>query len=255
LRQNKKKKEEEKMSSVKTAFKYNKKVCIIPYEKLSNYISANKNNFDSHLEVNNENERSGIIAKDETGPDGVPSESSTAGPSLDFGLRTLFSDKDQFNNAMGLCYMLNLDPEKNINDRDLLLYTQDHSKACPKDVLHMYHILEVSEVPLSLIRNIKLRNVLSHLRGLREEEEEELEEDKAGQSMSELAENTATSKSSEDLSTNSSGSNSPMRRAWINRLKNQTRHPQKRGAQKRNACEPEHKKGKKKSTSDWINLF
>lgn len=134
------------MNSVKTGLKYNKKVYIIPHDKLGDVMSK-------HTQANTGQEEQQQQQHEKQQQD----EQMTAttlpdNASLANDLQTKLSTHN-FNNAMAISYMLGFDPKANATHRDILLYTQLPDYPPPENIVDLYHTLDSKRVPLHLLSN------------------------------------------------------------------------------------------------------
>ena len=248
------------MNYAKPALKFNRKVYIVPYDKLSNIADEG---------VKPQQQKQKQHHKEPSG------DSETADlPTLmdkDSGLQSILTSNDQFQNAMAICYMLHLKPHENPQDKELLLFTQDGTRSPPKDLLHFYHTLEVAEVPLSLIKNVKLRKVLQHFRRMREAGQEDDDDDEEYDDEETTEDNEKDVKEvrsrtlipntkrghhgSKELKTDRTNLTEPtLHKLWDNRAR-----IQKAPSQKRSPKVPKDRRKVRKTPSvddkKWISLF
>ena len=143
--------------------KFGRKVCIVPFEKMHSVLPPQTDN--------------GTVDKDEQHDNKKVDEKEITEKKLADAVKELFPSDDHFRKAMAITYMLNLDPAAVPVDRHFLLYTQVEGHIPPKQAVHLYHTLDVADVPLTLISNSTLSKTLKKLRTLREEEEVEEEDE------------------------------------------------------------------------------
>jgi hypothetical protein len=145
------------MSSQKSTLKFNRKVYIIPAEKMSTTVQKSTDNENSNVNVENETVDNSIESKD------VVLDPSATWDSFKNILNT-----DQYNNVMAISHMLHYNPEKNADDRRSLLFTQDITPApkVPHDIVTLYHKVENAKIPKHLITNPIMRRNLQHMSSL-----------------------------------------------------------------------------------------
>ena len=221
----------------RSVIKYGRKVCLVPFEKISSIMASSRQqpqqtSRDDNIEVKSVDEKERTKGSDED----FKNVTET--------VKLMFPSKESFEKAMALVYMLKLDPAHNQTDKDFLLYTQKEEVAPPKNAVHLYHTLDVADVPLTLIGNGVLARTLKKMRQLKEDDEEDDgyddEDDDLGEKESEL-----------------------LRKAWLHYVKRfgkNNNNGKKRTAKSQEDGEKkpkiDKKRGKKKPVDNgWIDLF
>jgi hypothetical protein len=145
------------MSSQKSTLKFNRKVYIIPAEKMSTTVQKSTDNENSNVNVENETVDNSIESKD-----------VVLDPSATWDSFKNILNADQYNNVMAISHMLHYSPEKNVDDRRSLLFTQDITPApkVPHDIVTLYHKVENAKIPKHLITNPIMRRNLQHMSSL-----------------------------------------------------------------------------------------
>ena len=213
-----------------TAMKFNRKVCIVPFEKFNT---------------------------EQTTRDFTPlNDKHESEQRMEETVSHLFDKHtEQYRNSMALVYILKLDPISKKSDRDFLIFTQREGSLPPKDIISIYHDLDIAEVPSSLISNKGLVKSLNRLRRLKEEEEEE--------------EDDSYDDDDDDDVNYSAREVDAMRKAWLAHSKGNyiKQHSKHNINAKRKVSDPSKKtvvkKGKtdnkrnqeRQEQKDWINLF
>lgn len=261
------------MNTVKTGFKFNKKVYIIPFDKFDSVMESMGNSDVQKTTINNSDAGKDTGQRDvsydvsqehshtqkqqqqqqETATPHTPQPDS----SLD-KLRQVLTPT-QFNNAMAIGYMVGFEPGTTSDYTTSLIYTQKDSSKPPSNIVELYHLLDKHDVPLHLIGNTTLQSRMKEMSHLTTDASDEASDD---------TDDASADETDEDI----------LKRAWIYYTKAQDRKRKqaakhgKRNAKKlaseniklKDATTPQH--NNKPSTSkynshnqsevnDWIDLF
>jgi hypothetical protein len=227
------------MNNFKTTLKFNKKVYIVPVEKLSNLKDMER----MSKQVQENESLSKGIHNYENEPGQEVSENldrdvDLTEPSLnDNTASTTFSTfknkltQQQYNNIMAIAHMINLNPETSEKDRESLLFTQNlqHLQKTPANIADLYHMIDNAKVPRYLITNGTMRRALDKMATLQE---------------------PVTDSDSSSLSSVDEDESDTLKRAWIyyarNRDKKRRLLKKEREIQKKKRNKEEKKKKKKK---------
>ena len=162
------------MHHFKTMLKYNKKVYIVPHDKLHTILpDADHFKEDTSAQSPKSEIKSGEATRSEPG---LKSEKlDGAGTTEDW--RSLLTPK-QLNNALAIKHILGFQPESDKEDRAYLLYTQLDSPT-PSNVIDLYHRISDKDIPVHLIANKRLRRNIRRMRKLQEDAHEDSEDDES----------------------------------------------------------------------------
>lgn len=153
--------------------KFNRKVAIVPYEKVvSQPDSTVSEQTTSAPETNNTSQDDVDITKQTknqiSGSTDTPiNQSGSLGDdvaTLVNFLSSLFTSKQRLENALGIALIMKLDPAGREKDKDLLLYTQYKNSPPPGNPVDIYHALYAADIPLRLISNSRLRDAIRQLK-------------------------------------------------------------------------------------------
>lgn len=165
------------MHNFRQTLKYNKKVYIVPHDKLHTVMGeASKDDISTHSTV------------DLGGASQMVHDNPASKKSL--GTREAGEVKDwrhslsptQLRSAMALMHILGFEPETSKRERSYLLYTQLDTST-PENVIDLYHKLSEKEIPLYLIGNKHLKDRMKSMRNLREDAYEDSEHDSPNESQ------------------------------------------------------------------------
>ena len=141
------------MHNLRQALKYNKKVYIVPQDKL-NAIMGEQSKDDSPVNK--------AATGDAVVDDPPPSRSESVAQ-----WRSLLNPT-QLRSALAIMHILGFEPDTDQKERSYLIYTQLEGTTLTNAV-DLYHRLTEKEIPLYLIGNKRLRSRIKRLRNSREE--------------------------------------------------------------------------------------
>ena len=167
-----------KMHNIKPYLKYNKKVCVIPYEKLDSLISKEEEGKESTEEdspqtlLNTTKTQHNLHNKEEQERADEEEEEKIQQKSSDRVKKTVdlvefldkhFEDDRAFANALMISNSLHLDPMKKEADKKLLLTTQTVNGQAGLNELAACNYLCMADIPDGIILNRKLCGAMKKL--------------------------------------------------------------------------------------------
>ena len=159
------------MHHFKTMLKYNKKVYIVPHDKLHTIlpdaVNAKEDTLAPQPKPDNTSDE---VAHSDIGA--TSEHLDAAGKTGEW--RSLLTPK-QLNNALAIKHILGFKPETDKEDRAYLLYTQLDNHT-PSNVIDLYHRISDKDIPVHLIANKRLKRNIRRMRKLQEDAYEDSED-------------------------------------------------------------------------------
>jgi hypothetical protein len=162
------------MNNFKTSHKFNRKVYIIPAEKFSSLVDMERKNITGESTNDPGTNSSASHSTNDKSTEGQNDNSQKTFTTF----KNQLSDK-QYHNVMAIAHMIGFNPENNSEHREALLFSQNvtPTPSVPKDVVTFYHLLDIRNVPKTLITNPMVRQRLERMSRLAESDESQDESD------------------------------------------------------------------------------
>jgi hypothetical protein len=168
------------MNNLKPSLKFNRKVYVIPAEKLTSLLEMERDakeqqnqdtSMKSHEDGMETHDTISMSKNDVKGPQDSQKNSSTQQQEAYQKFKHAMT-AEQFSNAMAIGHMLGFHPEIDEKHRQALLFTQNVTPTAPvpDDVVTLYHLIDNAKVPKHLITNMKMREALRRMADLPEYE-------------------------------------------------------------------------------------
>lgn len=155
------------MHNLKQTLKYNKKVYIVPHDKLHTIVAEEPKDDISTTSVKPDTGSSEVTHQADSGITASKDHQEKSDERWQSSL-----SPTQLRSALAIMHILGFEPDTHPHERAYLLYTQLDGDT-PSNVLDLYHRLAEKEIPLYLIGNKRLKSRIKRMRHLHEDADDD----------------------------------------------------------------------------------